>query len=107
MSNSSPCVGCPFKQSIPGDCHVSCVHPVAAGEHRMGILSLVITGKLNVIKDAFGLVIDSHGAASGWAMFPVNYDPIWVTGTCSMRESYNQVLAKHQQDSVNLIHKES
>ena len=109
MSNSSPCNECPFKQSIPGDCHVTCVHPVANGERQMMILMLVMTGKLSTIEEALGLKIDPHGAASGWANFPVNYDPIWVTGTCSMLENYKKALAVHQDKQAvdQIIHKES
>lgn len=107
MSNSSPCVECPFKQSIPGDCHVACGHPVANGERQMMLLMMVMTGQLSTIEKALGLTINPHGAASGWANFPVNYDPIWVTGTCSMLENYKTALSLHQEtQSAELIHKE-
>ena len=109
MSNSSPCLECPFKSPVPGDCHVSCTHPVANGERQMLLLMLVMTGKFSTIEKALGLKISAYGAESGWANFPVNYDPIWVTGTCSMLASYQKVLAAHQekQSVEQIIHKES
>lgn len=107
MSNSSPCVECPFKQSIPGDCHVACGHPVANGEHQLTILSLVFSGQASLLQEAFGLTISQHAINNGWADFPMNFDPIWVTGTCSMLESYKKALALHQEkQAAELIHKE-
>lgn len=108
MSNASPCIECPFKRNIPGDCHVACGHPVANGERQMMILMLVITGKFDTIEKALGLQISPYGAASGWANFPVNFDPIWVTGSCSMLNSFNEIVAKHQSEKeADLIHKET
>lgn len=107
MSNTSPCIQCPFKQSIPGDCHSACGHPVAV-EKQMLLMSLVFTGRLGVIEEALGLRIEQYAVNEGWANFPVNYDPIWVTGTCSMLESYKQSVALfNEKKAAELIHKES
>lgn len=107
MSNASPCNECPFKQSIPGDCHSACGHPVAV-EKQMLLMSLVFTGRLSVIKQALGLQIDPHAVSQGWANFPMNFDPIWVTGSCSMLDSYKQSVAKFTaQREAELIHKEA
>lgn len=107
MSNESPCNKCPFKQSIPGDCHSACGHPVAV-EKQMLLMSLVFTGRLGVIEQALGLRIEPHAVSQGWANFPINFDPIWVTGTCSMLTSYKESVAKfNEQRESELIHKES
>ena len=58
------CFKCTYNDSIPGDAHKQC--------------------RYNWIKDGKkGLpMFSAHGIKKGWVMFPLNFDPIWMTHEC-------------------------
>lgn len=52
------CRACQHRYSIPGSCHIACDKPDPA-----------MTGH-------------QHGIENGWFMYPLNYDPVWMTAKC-------------------------
>lgn len=60
------CRKCPYSQAAPGsshhlECHYSWItqpEPAPAG--------------------------DEHGKRNGWWLFPINFDPIWMVGECTV-----------------------
>ena len=61
------CYSCKFRQSIPGDAHISCGNP----DPKM-------TG-------------NPHGIRSGWFWYPINFDPTWKTKDCANYEKKGEV----------------
>lgn len=83
----SDCNSCQFKRNIPGDCHISCGHPVFTSDPNLAfkVNIALMTGNQKLIKPYLGLDFSEYGISSGWCSFPVNYDPIWVSGECNLR----------------------
>ena len=52
------CKDCKYKRNIPGDTHIACTKP----DKNM-------TG-------------NPHGIANGWFIYPIIFDPIWMTKIC-------------------------
>ena len=52
------CFQCESKENIPGDCHISCKNP---DPNMRG---------------------NPHGVASGWFIYPWNFDPVWADVKC-------------------------
>ena len=48
------CYKCKHRRNIPGDCHSKCA---------------------NTDADVVG---DKYGRQSGWFMWPINFDPVWL-----------------------------
>ena len=57
--NKKTCYNCQNKRNVPGDAHISCVNPDRA-----------MTGH-------------QHGIDKGWFMYPLNFDPTWMTKECN------------------------
>lgn len=53
------CFKCAYAREIPGNAHLSCTRLFKDGAEPP---------KLN-----------PHGVANGWATFPVNFDPVWLS----------------------------
>lgn len=60
------CYNCQHRRSVPGDAHSKCEHPKAT-------LISAITG-INYM----GVRLNPHGVRNGWALWPINFDPIWI-----------------------------
>lgn len=71
------CNKCKHRGSVPGDTHICCKHPYIKNGGLLDILGpfkqLPSSGynKLNIR-------LNPHGVNKGWAMWPLNFDPIWV-----------------------------
>ena len=82
----SKCNSCSFCRSVPGDCHSSCSHPVFNdGNNAITTMMLIANQNphsMEKLRQLTGLTFNSYSVESGWAMFPMNYDPIWVGGDC-------------------------
>ena len=73
--NTKPnCYECKYRRELVGDCHSSCGHPAAspvaallfmAGHSEMNIKQIHIRG-------------NTHGVRSGWFIWPMNFDPVWL-----------------------------
>lgn len=67
------CYKCKYRGVIPGDCHSNCNYPgnktdffdFFMGENKNNAIKLKIRG-------------NPHGIRSGWFMWPVNFDPVWL-----------------------------
>lgn len=81
------CNTCNFKRNIPGDCHISCGHPVFTSSPQLAfkINIAIITGSQKKIYPQLGIIFSEHGISNGWCNFPLNYDPIWLSGKCKLR----------------------
>lgn len=58
------CYNCRFHFSIPGDCHIGCSNP-----------DMSMTGH-------------PHGIKSGWFLYPLCFDPVWMTKKCCNFSDY-------------------
>ena len=84
------CHSCKHSASIPGDCHLKCIHPET--KHIWDVelsdfLSLIgkqVTFAYPV--DSMDIKLNDHGYKNGWANWPFNYDPIWLDN-CNKFES--------------------
>ena len=76
------CYECKYRGTVPGDAHSCCLHPeVDCGDGSVfdAIVTLVTNPQL--IQDAadkLNIQADPHGVQSGWFMWPVNFDPVWL-----------------------------
>lgn len=61
------CYQCKYRRDVPGNAHISCAKPCDK-----------VTG-------------DPHGIQSGWFMYPLLFDPTWMTTLCSTFESAESV----------------
>jgi len=53
------CYNCVHKRNVPGNCHIECAKP-----------DVDMTG-------------NEHGIRNGWFMYPLLFDPVWMTVKCS------------------------
>jgi len=96
------CHTCPFKQNIPGDCHVACGHPVVNGKNQFIVLSAVMRGSGHLLTQPLGLIFSEYGIQSGWCNFPINYDPAWLSGECKLRSHYEAAVAAKLESESSL-----
>lgn len=61
------CYTCKHRGTVPGDAHSSCNQGLHEYTHRNPDNTVNIRVSL-----------DPHGVRNGWAMWPFNFDPIWV-----------------------------
>ena len=78
------CYTCKHRGTLPGSCHSRCLHPKAlAAKSPLGELlgMLASVGRVPplVVNSEVKIVLDPHGVKHGWANWPYNFDPIWVT----------------------------
>jgi len=67
------CYECKFRGNVPGDAHSCCKYPgnktglfdYFSPENRDNAEALKIRG-------------NQHGVRSGWFIWPVNFDPVWL-----------------------------
>jgi len=74
------CYNCMFRGTVPGSAHSSCNVLKYIGEKGTIAESAIALG-IATIKDEHGhdaVQLDPHGVRNGWAMWPINFDPIWV-----------------------------
>ncbi len=63
MDDKSNCWNCAYGGNIPGDAHIRC--------------------KFDFVKAKKDMPRGNpHGIWSGWYMFPMNYDPVWMAEQC-------------------------
>lgn len=80
MENNN-CYKCPYRHSIPGSAHSACHHPGISLELRGKILMRSFLGDKPVLKlnEEPVLEINDNGFKMGWAYWPHNFDPVWIT----------------------------
>lgn len=81
------CHQCKLCKPVPGSTHVQCGQVIKdAGIEISMVVSLNPLGAEAEFKRTMGFGFDPHGVRSGWCAFPLNYDPVWLTGTCRIFE---------------------
>lgn len=78
------CINCKHRGTVPGSHHSSC--NLIGGELATKTLMALryLKGERIHIRDSTGketplIEIDSHGVKNGWANWPIDFDPIWVS----------------------------
>ena len=69
------CYTCKFRRDIPGDAHSQCT--IIPSDYVPFISKIAFT-KNGVSTDTINVRLDPYGVENGWAMWPINFDPIWV-----------------------------
>lgn len=72
------CYECIHRRTVPGDAHSECAHPIT---EPFGAASGIVG-----MGDVLGIVANPHGVRSGWFLWPVNFDPVWLE-SCNGFES--------------------
>lgn len=72
------CYNCPYCRELTGSAHKACVHP----DFSPHILAAVSIMKNQRVYEP-GIIIDEIGRRGGWANWPVNFDPTWIT--CNLK----------------------
>lgn len=89
------CYDCKWRRGIAGDAHSQCVHPDSGNKGDDPLMGLVaMLGKRmgpthgieSLGSDKLGISGDPHGVRSGWFMWPINFDPVWLK-SCNGFES--------------------
>jgi hypothetical protein len=73
------CHKCKHSQRIPGDCHLDCQEGLRQCFAREPQEPVTIRVSLN-----------EHGVKNGWAMWPFNFDPIWVDACNCFRSTEDE-----------------
>jgi hypothetical protein len=82
------CVGCQHRRDLVGSAHSRCVHPATARVHANPVAGMVaLLGKrtgltlMPLTLEAAALNVEGHvhGIKHGWFLWPVNFDPTWLT----------------------------
>jgi hypothetical protein len=79
------CYNCIFRSTVAGSVHSSCtvLRELSKGTDQEENLTFL---EFNLAANKVTLFVDEepaiklnpHGVAKGWAMWPLNFDPIWV-----------------------------
>lgn len=69
------CFKCPYRKEVVGSAHSKCNHPELMGQEF--IVSLIIQRDITILEPY--ITINEHGFRNGWAMWPINFDPVWIT----------------------------
>lgn len=73
------CYNCPYRRAVVGSAHSECEHP---GVGELGFMfALALMQNIKAAEPA--IYINPSGAANGWANWPINFDPIWIT--CNLK----------------------
>lgn len=76
------CYKCVHRGTIPGDAHSQCNHPeveaVSTERNPLMRMAHAMSGAYNPIAKKLNIVANFHGIRSGWFMWPVNFDPVWL-----------------------------
>jgi hypothetical protein len=81
MKEQNDCYKCPHRQSVPGSAHSRCTI-LGVGHESAAVGMAMATGKVIQIqdKDSNDLIeFSEHGIRNGWCMWPLNFDPVWLT----------------------------
>ena len=77
------CYDCKFRGPVAGSGH-SCCNIVPVHQQFQLYLAYLQGKQLMVIRKPGedpipALKLDPHGVKKGWAMWPINFDPVWVS----------------------------
>ncbi len=81
------CYECKFRGTVPGSEHSSCnvVDNVGAlllsavfMKHPNSLVLTTTNKETDEKTEELAIEFDNYGIKSGWAMWPINFDPIWL-----------------------------
>lgn len=76
------CYNCIYRRNIPGDAHSICRHPEAhTGVNAIDALFdffMQSKGDKSKSREKLNIKGNPHGIKSGWFVWPVNFDPVWL-----------------------------
>ena len=81
MSDKPDCYKCEHRGTVPGDAHSRCCYQ---GTNTDMFAFFDEGNKTLAIK--LNIKAHEHGVRSGWFMWPVNFDPVWLTNCDGFRE---------------------
>ena len=90
------CYDCVFRGKVPGSAHSSCNVLSKDGKSIDPLAELALATGIAKIRDEQGrdaVKLDPIGIQGGWAMWPINFDPVWVD-SCAFyksKESMNDI----------------
>lgn len=90
MTTRPDCYTCQHRHGVPGDAHSECRHPGATVTRGIALMTSAFAAppaaKETVIEcdaspggSAITIGFQMHGIVNGWATWPMNYDPTWLT----------------------------
>ncbi len=88
--NAGPdCRQCKHVGRVPGETNVCCQHPmieITTMDALCGAMGAPCFSQIAKHRKDFGLKIDETAMMNGQAAWPINYDPIWVSGCRKFEE---------------------
>ncbi len=87
--NNPNCYNCKHRRNIPGSAHSQCVAVRVGDGSFPTIFELALASrKFELIDKSTNeplIKLNPHGVENGWAMWPVNFDPVWVDNCVLMQ----------------------
>lgn len=86
------CYGCKYRGTVPGSAHSRCnvMKDNCTDETQIFTLEMgLAVGKFQLTNKQTGeplVGIDEYGFQSGWASWPIDFDPVWIK-SCSFETS--------------------
>lgn len=72
------CYACKHRRSLTFDAHSRCTHPRIGETDAIVTPLLVMHGAASGAMKRLNITLDPHGVKNGWAMWPLNFDPVWL-----------------------------
>ena len=74
------CYDCKYRGTVPGDVYSCCHHPSVANadDNMFGAMAQMLCGEFSEATLKLNIRANAHGVRSGWFMWPVNFDPVWL-----------------------------
>ena len=67
------CYKCKYRGNVPGDAHSCCKYP----GNKTGMFDFFESSNSENM-NKLNIKANAHGVKSGWFMWPVNFDPVWL-----------------------------
>lgn len=78
------CYECKHMGELPGNAHIACLNPIvhkAVAANPVELFIEWMDNKMVVsLAEQMGVTGNEHGIKNLWFRWPVNFDPIWLTG---------------------------
>lgn len=74
------CYKCPHRGQVSGSAHSTC--NILGNADKMFPLALrIAAGNIQSLQQGNKTILEfnMHGVRNGWCMWPINFDPVWVT----------------------------
>lgn len=78
MRDAPNCYACVFRESVPGDAHSACVHPLVRALETKALCTQAVLQFGGFTTEHLTVRFNKHGVRNGWAFYPINFDPVWL-----------------------------